>query len=1739
MADEWDLAYDEVTAGSQTAAPPLAPAKTKTSLGNDDSDWDMAFDEVTTGAPTQAPSRTRQLPSQEPTEVPWHKEMWGRLTKGEMVSAQGLLRLPAHIVSRGKLLNQYVQAELIHAAKDDPDKQRRLLKDMKAMDEGYDNVMDEMNTGADWHQRGMERIIEHHPEWTATGPPENIKDLLTDPRKLTMAISESLPTMINAGILSAAGQPQLASALMYATESDQARKEALAAGESKDTAEDAAQVYGLVAGAIEQIQLGQTMKIAKGAYNAVLNRAAQKVTKKGVKSITKQILMNGVAEAVEEMVQGTWGEVTAKTVYDKPILDGGGVKGFLDRRAQEAYVAFVMGSVPGLGGAVVGKITGRLGPDTGVTMEPDAPRRPAGKDASPEELQRDIANLEKGTMRHYLSPILGLDAGMDTVLDQMAGVTKGRSRAARRAGGRAIARTKEMIADTVANSRQQMAGVSNHIRANPNTFIEGNKLLDHMEETLDLLESFSENPSRETQKQVQSNLKKMGALGEAHMRYFEDLVQTLRKHPGYEGTEVLLPDASGVNHPVSPLPPGVTNQTMEDLARREEKTAVKEAQKPIEGPPAPVVGPQRKDGAEPAAGFVAAATGKETTPPSEPPREFVGPPSPPDPMMQPMIGDILTEVKELPEGKFGTPVTDLASLKKVGKQMLEYYGVKGDVKWVWSNRGGKRQYGSHRVLSRKKDLHSITLNIKAHDPKVNARNVSFDKSMKLTMIHEIGHIVKPPTRTGPTPKFPSNASITKHPTRRNRYTVELPSDVRAGPRTFIVEGYSVEDAKETYEDYLARELGGRRSVHHKEFKKWDKAKRKEFFEQIVPRGVNTGKVLEIKKDGSVEFSERPKEEAPSDGAPYVIIETQTGVQVRDRHGRIMEHFDNYDPKAGEKAVKLHRSLTTNPKVAAKYDQATIGQKARITLLGKRMGYFDEKGKPKPAFRRFIKGLTGKTVRSKLTYGEAQTLIVAMGKHQPTFRRGDKVTPEGFDVVGEVIHINPKRGVATVQFKDKTTGATSSKIFNMAELSFLGDVQLATEEMTETIRLSQKLATPKDEVLGQRENRQLKKYWKKVKRQVTGWHLGQVRVARMLEWLDGHTKGANWNRIFLPMNTASMEADEAINMRLGDLQQFMTETLGPEGIKTILTAKKTPVADPRYADKIQLSPAERIGYYVLTKNQDGLRRLKQGNLGSFGNSEQALAAVLESVTPEEMQIGDWALQQLQERYPDANQAALIALGRELTPADNYFPLYSPADSVDFNQQIDALTTLEETVGIPKTSMEISEAQERVPTSTSPVEADFFRSYLHNIARVERFINMAPAVNEVQNLLNNREYRHTLNKATDGYGMKILQHWMTDTTKGKSSEVNDWTGKLLTGLRRNAMVYAIGFNIPSVIRQTLSMGNAMAIDPLMMKHLPQNWMKNKTGWDNYRTMENEVMRRSLMMRTRSFDRVESILNSVSATQKRMLGKKEYSQKALGFIRWMDRHTTVLAWSSLYNVATDRGMSEEQAAAFADDGISKTQPMGNARDLPDFFRGGPLQKLLTTFQNQVNQNYNFWTHDIAGELKAGKISKKTAAYRVMFSHVIPALLFGMVGRGGPPESWKDVGKDLALYPLGSLFLVGRVIYNAAQGFAGGGTSVAEIGVTELEKTVAAGFEGDVAGVVKHGIKATGALTGRIPAQAIRTAEGAYDLSQNETDDWRRLIYSEWALSRGDTGTEPVGRTRKLRKRRGGPRKRKLRRR
>ncbi len=186
----------------------------------------------------------------------------------------------------------------------------------------------------------IQDVIDSHPEWRGE-PPENVKDLIMSPKKLMAAIAESAPTMIAAGLAIAGGQPALAASIMYVVEGQDAHDLAIRDKATPEEADEAYKLYGTVAAAIEFAQIFHGLKLIKGTKDMIIKKAAQKIAKRGGTRYGKQVIMTAVVESVEETAQGQWGEVTAKVVYGKPILGEGGLIGLVDRRAQEAVVAFV------------------------------------------------------------------------------------------------------------------------------------------------------------------------------------------------------------------------------------------------------------------------------------------------------------------------------------------------------------------------------------------------------------------------------------------------------------------------------------------------------------------------------------------------------------------------------------------------------------------------------------------------------------------------------------------------------------------------------------------------------------------------------------------------------------------------------------------------------------------------------------------------------------------------------------------------------------------------------------------------------------------------------------------------------------------------------------------------------------------------------------------------------------------------------------------------------------------------------------------------------------------------------------------------------------------------------------------------------------------------------------------------------------------------------------------------------
>lgn len=219
----------------------------------------------------------------------------------------------------------------------------------------------------DEHKRGQEIIFKDHPEWRYN-PPKSTLDLLTNPKDLILTAASSLPLLFSAGVAVKAGQPQLAFAMIYAAEGQDAANSVAEYGGNKAQQEQARLVYGTVAAWIEQWQIEQGLKLAPQVYRGLLNSMGKKIIAQGNKGLTNKILKTVAAESLQEMLQGQWQETTIKKITGKEPK--GGLAAWADRRASEALVvaALTLGTA-GAGGmaATIQNAVNQLTPKQEIT----------------------------------------------------------------------------------------------------------------------------------------------------------------------------------------------------------------------------------------------------------------------------------------------------------------------------------------------------------------------------------------------------------------------------------------------------------------------------------------------------------------------------------------------------------------------------------------------------------------------------------------------------------------------------------------------------------------------------------------------------------------------------------------------------------------------------------------------------------------------------------------------------------------------------------------------------------------------------------------------------------------------------------------------------------------------------------------------------------------------------------------------------------------------------------------------------------------------------------------------------------------------------------------------------------------------------------------------------------------------------------------------------------------------------
>jgi len=342
--------------------------------------------------------------------------------------------------------------------------------------------------------------------------------------------------------------------------------------------------------------------------------------------------------------------------------------------------------------------------------------------------------------------------------------------------------------------------------------------------------------------------------------------------------------------------------------------------------------------------------------------------------------------------------------------------------------------------------------------------------------------------------------------------------------------------------------------------------------------------------------------------------------------------------------------------------------------------------------------------------------------------------------------------------------------------------------------------------------------------------------------------------------------------------------------------------------------------------------------------------------------------------------------------------------------------------------------------------------------------------------------------------------------------------------------LGFNVLTTMRQPLSIFQATA-----EIGLPHVLSAIRQVGLNPKGLEKFVYDRSDMVKYRrgQFERfvaekgmgIYELIGKPKAPKAitKRLGIRE---SALALSIYMDKNTVLATWKAAYDRVTMTGKTldgekistkdlEKAARMEADLAVRRTQPMATVKDLPAWHRSSAFLRLFTMFQNQINNNYNYFAHDIIGKTRAGKITLGQAAYKTLFAYVLPAMLLGMIARGGLPQNKKQLAEDMIVYPMAGLFFVGGIVNSAIKGYAQYGVPPLQF-APDLMKVVTAKTWSTKA---RYGLKGVAEITGIPYNQLYRTWSGMQALMNGDTDDWRRLIWSEYALTKGLPKVEKEG--------------------
>ncbi len=296
--------------------------------------------------------------------------------------------------------------------------------------------------------------------------------------------------------------------------------------------------------------------------------------------------------------------------------------------------------------------------------------------------------------------------------------------------------------------------------------------------------------------------------------------------------------------------------------------------------------------------------------------------------------------------------------------------------------------------------------------------------------------------------------------------------------------------------------------------------------------------------------------------------------------------------------------------------------------------------------------------------------------------------------------------------------------------------------------------------------------------------------------------------------------------------------------------------------------------------------------------------------------------------------------------------------------------------------------------TPLSLDLTR-IKSNIDKVLKFSHIEVPVRDAAKVINNREFRASLDTFDKSAGNDLLMPWLKRAATQRSatpgfSKVLD---KGFSAFRRASSIQFMVLNVINALQNNLSVFPAMTrVGPAHLAGAFKRYLGSPTEYAN------TVKETSDYMKSRIGENAQEIGKEIENQILHTTKMQDFKEATIRHGYVLDRMTNsmmeVVIWGAALEQAKTKGSSHEDAVKFADATVRQVTAAFNAEDVSRYETGSPFVRLFTMFSGFFNTQANLLKSefDIAREEGGAKgVARAAQAYSLVVA--APAIASAMI--------------------------------------------------------------------------------------------------------------------------------------------------